>query len=175
MCAHNATAAEIKVVHRVVFFSFLFLSRPSLCAAQDVALLPNGEVNTQNRALHVSLYAKFLSRWLHVFPRRQLHIVDGGTSRGERERLFISLCAKPNHPLRLERGRGARFCLPLPSPHVKRVTHSFQEPIRASSSACSRLSRRVAQLPRKHNSFCVSTTSGHSSGWQQKQSPETSP
>ncbi|KAI9551697.1 hypothetical protein GHT06_022033 [Daphnia sinensis] len=44
---------------------------------QDVALLPNGEVNTQNRALHVSLYAKFLSRWLHVFPRRQLHIVDG--------------------------------------------------------------------------------------------------
>lgn len=47
---------------------------------KDVALLPNGEVNTQNRALHVSLYAKFLSRWLHVFPRRQLHIVDGGMS-----------------------------------------------------------------------------------------------
>jgi len=44
---------------------------------QDVALLESGEVNTQNRALHISLYAKFLSRWLHVFPRRQLHIVDG--------------------------------------------------------------------------------------------------
>ena len=43
-----------------------------------MALLPNGEVNTQNRALHVSLYAKFLSRWLHVFPRRQIFIVDGG-------------------------------------------------------------------------------------------------
>ena len=42
-----------------------------------MALLASGEVNTQNRALHISLYAKFLSRWLHVFPRRQLHVVDG--------------------------------------------------------------------------------------------------
>lgn len=60
-------------------FVWLWPAGSSFDVQQDVALLPNGDVNTQNRALHVSLYAKFLSRWLHVFPRRQLHIVDGGT------------------------------------------------------------------------------------------------
>ena len=60
-------------LHRTCFFFvFCFCS-----VAQDVALVDSGEVNTQYRALHVSMYAKFLSRWLHVFPRRQLHVVDG--------------------------------------------------------------------------------------------------
>lgn len=46
-------------------------------AFETYALKPNGDVNVDYKALQISLYANFLRHWFEVFPRRQLHVVDG--------------------------------------------------------------------------------------------------
>uniref|UniRef100_A0A8D2KWU4 Sulfotransferase n=1 Tax=Varanus komodoensis TaxID=61221 RepID=A0A8D2KWU4_VARKO len=37
------------------------------------------ELNTRYKAMQRSLYALHLARWLEVFPRTQIHVVDGGS------------------------------------------------------------------------------------------------
>ncbi|XP_012944972.1 heparan sulfate glucosamine 3-O-sulfotransferase 5 [Aplysia californica] len=37
-----------------------------------------GHVNLEYRAIQISMYHQHLARWLELFPRDQLHIVDGG-------------------------------------------------------------------------------------------------
>uniref|UniRef100_T1J8M9 Heparan sulfate glucosamine 3-O-sulfotransferase 5 n=1 Tax=Strigamia maritima TaxID=126957 RepID=T1J8M9_STRMM len=41
------------------------------------ALTPDGQVNTQYRAIQISIYVKYLKMWFDVFGREQIHIVDG--------------------------------------------------------------------------------------------------
>lgn len=42
-----------------------------------LALFPNGSINEAYRPLAISVYHNFLHRWLEVFPREQLLIVNG--------------------------------------------------------------------------------------------------
>ncbi|XP_075168045.1 heparan sulfate 3-O sulfotransferase-A isoform X2 [Haematobia irritans] len=57
---------------------------PSLAAAQilsksfeELAIFPNGTVNESYRPLTISMYHLHLHRWLEVFPREQILIVNG--------------------------------------------------------------------------------------------------
>uniref|UniRef100_A0A2P2ICN7 Heparan sulfate glucosamine 3-O-sulfotransferase 5 n=1 Tax=Hirondellea gigas TaxID=1518452 RepID=A0A2P2ICN7_9CRUS len=42
-----------------------------------LVMLPNGEINDRYNAVQISQYVVHILRWLRVFPRNQLHIVDG--------------------------------------------------------------------------------------------------
>lgn len=44
---------------------------------EELALLPNGTVNQAYRPLAISMYSLHVQRWLEVFPRDQLLIVNG--------------------------------------------------------------------------------------------------
>lgn len=44
---------------------------------EELAVLPNGTVNESYRPLAISMYHLHLHRWLEVFPREQLMIVNG--------------------------------------------------------------------------------------------------
>ena len=44
---------------------------------QDVVLTPDGKVNTQYKAVRISIYAKYLRKWLQIFPKEQIHVVNG--------------------------------------------------------------------------------------------------
>lgn len=44
---------------------------------EELALLPNGTVNQAYRPLAISMYSLHVQRWLEVFPREQLLIVNG--------------------------------------------------------------------------------------------------
>lgn len=44
---------------------------------EELALLPNGTVNQAYRPLAISMYSLHVQRWLEVFPRNQLLIVNG--------------------------------------------------------------------------------------------------
>ncbi|XP_060643409.2 heparan sulfate glucosamine 3-O-sulfotransferase 1-like [Anolis sagrei] len=47
--------------------------------ALEQVLWKGQELNTQHKALQRSLYARHLVQWLEIFPRNQIHIVDGGS------------------------------------------------------------------------------------------------
>lgn len=49
----------------------------ALASFEDLVLTPNGQVNTAYKAVRISMYSIFYERWHRVFPRRQIHIVDG--------------------------------------------------------------------------------------------------
>lgn len=49
----------------------------ALASFEDLVLSPNGQVNTAYKAVRISMYSIFYERWHRVFPRRQIHIVDG--------------------------------------------------------------------------------------------------
>lgn len=44
---------------------------------EELVMLPNGTVNEAYRPLVVSLYHLHIQRWLEVFPREQILIVNG--------------------------------------------------------------------------------------------------
>lgn len=44
---------------------------------EELALLPNGTVNELYRPLTLSMYHLHVHRWLEVFPREQILIVNG--------------------------------------------------------------------------------------------------
>lgn len=45
---------------------------------EEIAINPDtGKVNTAYRAIQISLYHNHFSRWLSIFPREQIHVVDG--------------------------------------------------------------------------------------------------
>lgn len=44
---------------------------------EELALDANGEVNLGYKAVQISIYHHYFSRWLQYFPRSQIHIVDG--------------------------------------------------------------------------------------------------
>ncbi|GBL82348.1 Heparan sulfate glucosamine 3-O-sulfotransferase 5 [Araneus ventricosus] len=49
----------------------------ALASFEDLVLQPNGQVNTAYKAVRISMYSIFFEKWHRVFPRRQIHIVDG--------------------------------------------------------------------------------------------------
>ncbi|XP_067632709.1 uncharacterized protein Hs3st-A [Eurosta solidaginis] len=66
--------------------SYTTTSTPSSAAAaaqiasktfEELAIFPNGTVNESYRPLTISLYHLHLHRWLEVFPREQLLVVNG--------------------------------------------------------------------------------------------------
>lgn len=44
---------------------------------EELSILPNGTVNESYRPLAISLYHLHVHRWLEVFPREQLLVVNG--------------------------------------------------------------------------------------------------
>lgn len=44
---------------------------------EELAILPNGTINESYRPLAISLYHLHVHRWLEVFPREQLLVVNG--------------------------------------------------------------------------------------------------
>lgn len=44
---------------------------------EELSILPNGTVNENYRPLVLSMYHLHVHRWLEVFPREQLLIVNG--------------------------------------------------------------------------------------------------
>jgi len=44
---------------------------------EQLAMLPDGNVNVAYRPIAVSIYHHFLLRWLDVFPRKQILVVNG--------------------------------------------------------------------------------------------------
>jgi len=44
---------------------------------EELAIFPNGTVNEAYRPLSISMYHVHLHRWLEVFPREQLLVVNG--------------------------------------------------------------------------------------------------
>lgn len=44
---------------------------------EELAILPNGSINEAYRPLAISMYHLHLHRWLEVFTREQLLIVNG--------------------------------------------------------------------------------------------------
>ncbi|GAB6028751.1 Heparan sulfate glucosamine 3-O-sulfotransferase [Chamberlinius hualienensis] len=45
---------------------------------ETLAIRPEtGEVNEEYKAVQISLYEHYISQWLEVFPRSQVHVVDG--------------------------------------------------------------------------------------------------
>ncbi|KAG8199165.1 hypothetical protein JTE90_015996 [Oedothorax gibbosus] len=48
-----------------------------LASFEDLVLQPDGQVNTAYKAVRISMYSVFYEKWHRVFPRRQMHIVDG--------------------------------------------------------------------------------------------------
>lgn len=44
---------------------------------EELAILPNGTVNELYRPLTLSMYHLHVHRWLEVFPREQILIVNG--------------------------------------------------------------------------------------------------
>jgi [heparan sulfate]-glucosamine 3-sulfotransferase 1 len=53
------------------------LERHKPYQALEEMLLHQGDINPEYKALQRSLYHQHLARWLEVFPREQIHIVDG--------------------------------------------------------------------------------------------------
>ncbi|KAK7099682.1 heparan sulfate glucosamine 3-O-sulfotransferase 5-like [Littorina saxatilis] len=50
----------------------------SLDVFEDIAIDPDtGEVNTRYKAVQISMYHHHFRHWLDVFPRHQIHVVDG--------------------------------------------------------------------------------------------------
>ncbi|GFS60577.1 heparan sulfate glucosamine 3-O-sulfotransferase 5 [Nephila pilipes] len=49
----------------------------ALASFEELVLHPNGQVNTAYKAVRISMYSIFFEKWHRVFPRRQIHIVDG--------------------------------------------------------------------------------------------------
>lgn len=43
----------------------------------DMIYLEDGSVNLSNSMVQTSMYSRHLQRWLKIFPREQIHIVDG--------------------------------------------------------------------------------------------------
>jgi hypothetical protein len=58
---------------RNFYFYLLFLYR----TFEELAILPNGTVNEAYRPLVISMYHLHVNRWLEVFPREQLLVVNG--------------------------------------------------------------------------------------------------
>lgn len=58
------------------FFLFLCHARPRR-SFEDLAILPNGTVNEAYRPLAISQYHVHVHRWLEVFSREQLLVVNG--------------------------------------------------------------------------------------------------
>lgn len=48
--------------------------QPSL---EELVLTPSGHVNTNYKAIRISMYSRYMRRWLDVFPREQIHVIDG--------------------------------------------------------------------------------------------------
>ncbi|ODM92994.1 Heparan sulfate glucosamine 3-O-sulfotransferase 5 [Orchesella cincta] len=50
-------------------------------AATSPALLadppPDGSINTNYKATRISIYSRYLQRWLDIFPTSQIHVIDG--------------------------------------------------------------------------------------------------
>lgn len=60
------------------FLVFPFFSRQRKPRSfEDLAILPNGTVNEAYRPLAISQYHVHVHRWLEVFPREQLLVVNG--------------------------------------------------------------------------------------------------
>lgn len=60
-------------------YSYMYLSLPLLLSRsfEELAIFPNGTVNEAYRPLSISMYHVHLHRWLEVFPREQLLVVNG--------------------------------------------------------------------------------------------------
>ncbi|GLV32542.1 Heparan sulfate 3-O sulfotransferase-A [Carabus blaptoides fortunei] len=52
-------------------------STPAPRTFEQLALFPNGTVNEAYRPLAISVYHRFVHRWLEVFPREQLLVING--------------------------------------------------------------------------------------------------
>ena len=44
---------------------------------EDLVLQSDGSVNVHYKAIRISLYSRYLQRWLDVFPPTQIHVIDG--------------------------------------------------------------------------------------------------
>ncbi|KAF7488068.1 Heparan sulfate glucosamine 3-O-sulfotransferase 5 [Sarcoptes scabiei] len=44
---------------------------------EETVLYPNGQVNASYKAIRISMFAVFFSRWIKLFPKNQIHVVDG--------------------------------------------------------------------------------------------------
>lgn len=53
------------------------LPTPPPRSFEQLALFPNGSINEAYRPLAISLYHNYLHRWLEVFPREQILVVNG--------------------------------------------------------------------------------------------------
>ncbi|XP_015919053.1 heparan sulfate glucosamine 3-O-sulfotransferase 1-like [Parasteatoda tepidariorum] len=49
----------------------------ALASFEDLVFMPNGQINTAYKAVRISMYSIFYEKWHRLFPRRQIHIVDG--------------------------------------------------------------------------------------------------
>lgn len=62
----------------LLFHVFVFASSSSSSRSfEELAIFPNGTVNEAYRPLSISMYHVHLHRWLEVFPREQLLVVNG--------------------------------------------------------------------------------------------------
>jgi [heparan sulfate]-glucosamine 3-sulfotransferase 5 len=50
------------------------IQQPSL---EELVLTPSGHVNTNYKAIRISMYSRYMRRWLDVFPKEQIHVIDG--------------------------------------------------------------------------------------------------
>jgi len=44
---------------------------------EELALTPSGAINTNYKAIRISMYSRYMRRWLDVFAREQIHVIDG--------------------------------------------------------------------------------------------------
>lgn len=44
---------------------------------EELIMLANGKVNSNHKAIRISLYAIYFSRWIKLFSKNQIHVVDG--------------------------------------------------------------------------------------------------
>ncbi|XP_027200237.2 heparan sulfate glucosamine 3-O-sulfotransferase 5-like [Dermatophagoides pteronyssinus] len=44
---------------------------------EESVLYPNGKVNSSYKGIRISMYAVYFSRWIKLFSKNQIHVVDG--------------------------------------------------------------------------------------------------
>lgn len=44
---------------------------------EEVVILPNGKINTNYKGIRISMFAVYFFRWIKLFTKSQIHVVDG--------------------------------------------------------------------------------------------------
>lgn len=73
----TGTSTSLKVNSFFFNIFFLFNLNFRFRSFEELALLPNGSINEAYRPLAISMYHLHLHRWLEVFSREQLLVVNG--------------------------------------------------------------------------------------------------